>query len=100
MDFIEEQKDILEFFGIDAQKKKLSEELASLKISFMLDRRDKIISELADVHNLLMQIIDHYGVQEIHDKAIEKINRTKRRIKDGYYKKSEFFQDKNKETKK
>jgi hypothetical protein len=86
MDFIEDQKDILEFFGVETQQRKLSEELSALKISFMLGRNEKIKSELADVHNLIMQLIGHYGVQEIYDKSVQKIHRTKRRIKEGYYK--------------
>ena len=87
MDRIEEQKEILEFFGVNTQKKKLEEELSELKTVFFLDRHDRIVSKLADVYNLILQLIGHYGAKEIFDYSNGKTMRTKRRIKSGYYKK-------------
>ena len=86
MDFIEEQKDIFEHFGINKQKDKFIEELEELRIAFMLDKQDRIIDELADVHNVLMQLISFYGVEKVYERAIYKIERTKQRIANNYYK--------------
>ncbi len=86
IDFIEEQKEIFEFFGIERQKLKLDEEIEELRRAIMFEKKHRIIDELADVHNVLMQLIAYYGVQEVYEKSIEKIERTKKRIASGYYK--------------
>jgi NTP pyrophosphatase (non-canonical NTP hydrolase) len=85
MDFIKEQDDILSYFGIEKQIKKFDEEAKELDEALQSGKVIHIREELADVHNVLMQLISYYGVREIHDIAVEKIERTKQRISEGYY---------------
>ena len=86
-DFVEEQKEILEHFGIEAQIEKFFEEVEELREAIKLKNKVMIREELADVHNVLMQLIFHFGIRMIYKKAIEKVERTKQRIKEGYYEK-------------
>ena len=86
-DFVEEQKEILEHFGIEAQIEKFFEEVEELREAFNSGSLHKVQEELADLHNVLMQLIFHFGIRVIYKKAIEKVERTKYRIKEGYYEK-------------
>ena len=84
-DFVREQEVILEYFGIEAQIEKFFEEVEELREAIKLKNRVMIQEELADVHNVLMQLIFYYGVRMIYKKAVEKVFRTMERIKEGYY---------------
>lgn len=85
INFIDDQKDILDHFGIEAQIEKFFEEVEELREAIKLKNKVMIREELADVHNVLMQLIFHYGVRMIYKKAVDKLLRTKERIKSGYY---------------
>lgn len=86
-DFVREQEVILEHFGIEAQREKLFEEFKELAEAFNSGSLHEVQEELADLHNILMQLIDYYGIQKVYDIALYKIQRTKQRIKEGYYEK-------------
>ena len=86
-DFVREQEVILEHFGIEAQIEKFFEEVEELREAIKLKNKVMTREELADVHNVLMQLIFHFGIRVIYKKAIEKVERTKYRIKEGYYEK-------------
>jgi NTP pyrophosphatase (non-canonical NTP hydrolase) len=88
INFIDDQKDILKHFGIEAQIKKFFEEVEELKQAIKLKNKVMIREELADVHNVLMQLIFYFGVRMIYKKAVEKLLRTKERIRTGYYEKN------------
>ena len=85
MDFIDEQREIFEHFGEKAQWGKLLEEMVELIEAENSGIVEHIEEELADVHNVLMQLIGHYNTHRINDIAIAKIERTKMRIKECYY---------------
>lgn len=82
-----ELKKITEYFGIDNQIIKLNEELAELTVEIVKDNYFGIQEELADVYVLLKQIQLYFNIdeEEIESVSNEKINRTLKRIKDGYY---------------
>jgi NTP pyrophosphatase (non-canonical NTP hydrolase) len=85
INFIDDQKDILKHFGIEAQIEKFFEEVEELREAIKLKNKVMIREELADVHNVLMQLIFHYGVRMIYKKAVDKLLRTKERIRSNYY---------------
>jgi NTP pyrophosphatase (non-canonical NTP hydrolase) len=85
VDFIESQNHILQHFGIENQIEKFFEEFAELKAAIESGKVLDIRSELADVHNLLLQLISYYGVSDVYEIAVEKLERTNQRIESGYY---------------
>jgi len=85
IDFIKSQNHILKHFGIENQIEKFYEEFAELKEAIESGERLDICSELADVHNLLLQLISYYGISDVHEIAVQKLERTNQRIESGYY---------------
>ena len=82
-----ELKKITEYFGIDNQIIKLNEELAELTVEIVKDNYFGVQEELADVYVLLKQIQLYFDIEdeEIESVSNEKIDRTLKRIKEGYY---------------
>ena len=82
-------KKITKYFGITNQIIKLNEEVAELTVECVKDDYYAMIEELADVKVLIKQIQLYYEIddEEIDIVQNEKIDRTLRRIKDGYYEK-------------
>lgn len=80
-------KKITEYFGIDNQIIKINEELAELTVEIARDNYFGIQEELADVYVLLKQIQLYFDIddEEIKSVSNEKIDRTLKRIKEGYY---------------
>ena len=77
---------ILDHFGIEAQKMKLIEEMAELTAELARNKDElKIMVEIADVSVVLDQIIDYYNRQAIDNIRQGKIERTLERINSGYY---------------
>lgn len=85
-------RQIVEHFGKENQEEKLLEELEELKEELKINiKQDTItentISEMADVHILIAQLLLKYDKQEEYNAAVEyKLERTIKRIKEGYYK--------------
>lgn len=84
-----ELKKIIEHFGVSNQIIKLNEELAELTVEIVKDDYFGIQEELADVYVLLKQIQLYFDIadEEIESVSNEKIDRTLKRIKEGYYEK-------------
>lgn len=82
-----EFKKITEYFGIDNQIVKLNEEVAELTVECARDNYFGIQEELADVILLVKQIQFYFEVsdEEIESVMKEKVDRTLKRIKEGYY---------------
>lgn len=80
-------KEITEHFGISNQIIKLNEEVAELTVECARDNYFGVQEELADVYVLLKQIQLYFDIddEEIESVSNEKIDRTLKRIKDGYY---------------
>lgn len=80
-------KKITEHFGVSNQIIKLNEEVAELTVEIVKDNYFGIQEELADVYVLLKQIQLYFEIydEEIESVSNEKINRTLKRIKEGYY---------------
>jgi len=78
---------IFDHFGATNQAEKLMEEAAELRVEIIEDNYLGIIEELADVEVLLDQIKVKYEIcpEEIESIKKEKIDRTLKRIKEGYY---------------
>lgn len=78
---------IFDHFGATNQAEKLMEEAAELRVEIIEDNYLGIIEELADVEVLLDQIKLKYEIcpEEIESIKKEKIDRTLKRIKEGYY---------------
>jgi len=78
---------IFDHFGATNQAEKLMEEAAELRVEIIEDNYLGIIEELADVEVLLDQIKVKYEIcpEETESIKKEKIDRTLKRIKDGYY---------------
>lgn len=83
----EKIKEIVTHFGVRNQLKKISEEVFELQESCIEKNKMHIEEEIADVFVLLEQIIIAYDLDEenINDNMSFKIERTIKRIKDGYY---------------
>lgn len=83
---------IVEHFGKENQEEKLLEELEELKNELIINIEENTItentiSEMADVHILIAQLLLKYDKQEEYNEAVEyKLKRTIQRIKEGYYK--------------
>ena len=81
-------KKAIEHYGETAQKEKAIEEMKELineiwhELEHGDDRRDEIISEIADVHNMLTSLIMIYKIDldKLDDVLTEKMNRTMKRI--------------------
>lgn len=84
-------RQIVDHFGKENQEEKLLEELEELKEELEINiKEDTItentISEMADVHILIAQLLIKYDKQEEYNEVIDfKIKRTIQRIKVGYY---------------
>ena len=84
---------IKEHFGITEQVKKLKEELLELidELDQFFNSRgglidfDGLISEMADVQICIAQVAGSIGGEEYRKIFLNKISRTKMRIKSGYY---------------
>ena len=72
-------------FGEDRQLEKLQEEQIELLEAFESERPEHIQEELADNYNIIMQFIQEYGYKKIMKIAVEKQQRTLKRIDEGWY---------------
>lgn len=96
---------IINEFGVNNQQRKLQEEIFELQeaitcyelnnsVSYNIPLcelaygMDSIVEEMADVMVLLNQFIAYYEIphKELRNMCKKKINRTLKRIKEGYYK--------------
>ena len=89
---------IISYFGVNNQQRKLQEEVFELqesiydyengKLEQTEDNLKHIIEEIADVEVLLRQFILEYGIDQGELILImkDKTDRTIKRIKEGYYK--------------
>ena len=80
-----EQQQIFNYFGLDTQIEKLFEEYREVVIAFLYGDDDDRREELADLKNLVEQLTDYYGREEIEKIQEFKNDRTLDRIKTGYY---------------
>lgn len=84
-------REIAGHFGKKNQEAKLVEELGELLKELSINIRENTVtentvSEMADVHILIEQLLEIYGKQEeFNEEVARKIKRTIERIKDGYY---------------
>lgn len=72
-------------FGEERQLEKLEEEHYELMEALESECNEHIQEELADNYNILMQFIQEYGYKKIIKIAIEKQERTIKRIDEGWY---------------
>lgn len=84
----EQKMEIINFYGIPHQLKKLSEEVYEFQETVLLDYGSEeclehIIEEFADIQVLLDQFKEFYEIddEKIEENKIKKINRTLERIK-------------------
>lgn len=96
---------ITKYFGIRTQVIKLNEEAAELMVaciseSYSKNKHFEITEELADVLVLFKQIQLFYDIYDEEIEAVmkEKVDRTIKRIKEGYYE-SHRWKEKNEVTK-
>ena len=80
-----EQQQIFNYFGLDTQIEKLFEEYREVVMAFLYGDDDDRREELADLKNLIEQLTDYYGREEIERIQEFKNDRTLDRIKTGYY---------------
>lgn len=80
-----EQQQIFNYFGLDTQIEKLFEEYREVVMAFLYGDDDDRKEELADLKNLVEQLTEHYGREEIERIQEFKNDRTLDRIKTGYY---------------
>lgn len=80
-----EQQQIFNYFGLDTQIEKLLEECRELVMAFLYGDDEDRKEELADLKNLIEQLTEHYGREEIERIQEFKNDRTLDRIKTGYY---------------
>lgn len=99
-------KNIIEYFGIDKQQRKFTEECFELNeaitmyevcltnewdtpLTKLVENGEMIKEEIADCLVLLSQFIAYYNIDKDElEKIIKyKVERTEQRIKDGYYEK-------------
>jgi predicted house-cleaning noncanonical NTP pyrophosphatase (MazG superfamily) len=88
-----EIKYILDHFGIKNQLKKYKEENRELFEALRGDSRQHTLEELADVSEVLDQLIYYYTAgkpEKVKDIRKFKRHRTLQRIKSGYYDKEEL----------
>ena len=79
------QKLIFDNFGLSNQIDKFFEEYRELVMAFLYGDDDDRREELADLKNLIEQLTDYYGREEIERIQEFKNDRTLDRIKTGYY---------------
>lgn len=94
--------EIINHFGVENQQRKLQEEIFELNeaitqyeilndyIGHYQDMKDHILEELVDCEILLSQLKINYGYDndEFNNLKRKKVNRTLKRMKEGYYAKS------------
>ena len=80
-----EQQQIFNYFGLDTQIEKLFEEYREVVMAFLYGDDEDRKEELADLKNLVEQLTEHYGREEIERIQEFKNDRTLDRIKTGYY---------------
>ena len=80
-----EQQQIFNYFGLDTQIEKLFEEYREVLMAFLYGTENDRREELADLKNLVEQLTEHYGREEIERIQEFKNDRTLDRIKTGYY---------------
>ena len=78
-------RNIFLHFGEERQLEKLQEEQVELLEAFESEHTEHIQEELADNYNIIMQFIQEYGYKKIMKIAIEKQERTLKRIDEGWY---------------
>ncbi len=78
-------REIFTHFGEDRQLPKLEEEHFELMEAFDSGNTEHIQEELADNYNILMQFIQEYGYKKIMKIAVEKQERTIKRIEERWY---------------
>ena len=76
---------IFNHFGEERQLEKLQEEQVELLEAFDSEFTEHIQEELADNYNIIMQFIQEYGYKKIMKIAVEKQQRTIKRIEEGFY---------------
>lgn len=95
---------IIEHFGIEAQQRKLMEEVFELQsaitthemalsneyeipLNYIVGTKEHITEELSDCLIILNQFVRYYKLDydEINKMVNKKVNRTIQRIKEGYY---------------
>ena len=76
---------IFNHFGEERQLEKLQEEQIELLEAFDSECTEHIHEELADNYNIIMQFIQEYGYKKIMKIAVEKQQRTIKRIEEGFY---------------
>lgn len=83
----EKLKAITKYFTLKTQLIKLNEEIGELIIAVFSNNYDEIVEELADTNVLLHQIRENFDIsqEEIEEVENKKIDRTLKRIDDGYY---------------
>lgn len=103
---MERYLEIIKYFGIETQQRKLQEEVFELQeaitlheanksgeyeipLCYLVGTEEHITEELADVLILLTQLIAFYDIKksDLEDKIKYKMERTEKRIKEGYYNK-------------
>ena len=77
------QKLIFDNFGLSNQIDKFFEEYREVLMAFLYGTENDIKDELADVKNLIEQLTDYYGREEIERIQEFKNDRTLDRIKTG-----------------
>ena len=80
-----EQQQIFNYFGLDTQIEKLFEEYREVVMAFLYGDDDDRKEELADLKNLVEQLTEYYGREEIEKIQHFKNQRTLDRIRAGYY---------------
>ena len=80
-----EQRAIFNHFGLENQIDKLFEEYRELIMAFLYGNESDRKEELADLKNIVEQLTDYYGREEIESLQHGKNLRTLKRIKEGYY---------------
>ena len=76
---------IFNHFGEERQLEKLQEEQVELLEAFESECTKHIQEELADNYNIIMQFIQEYGYKKVMKIAVEKQNRTIKRIEENFY---------------
>lgn len=96
---------IIEHFGIENQQRKLMEEVFELQsaitthemalsneyeipLNYIVGTKEHITEELSDVLIILNQFVRYYGLdyKDIEKTINDKVDRTLKRIEEGYYK--------------
>lgn len=91
---------IIEHFGLKNQREYLGKEYQELQDELyryiVLDDEADILTEIADVFVLCLQFLYHYGYseEELIEEMKFKIDRTLKRIEEGYYDKKRIEEEK------